>query len=331
MDQWEQVTNHARWEPTRTAAVICDMWDRHWCKSATARVAEMAPRMNEVITELRHRGVLIIHCPSDTMSYYEGTPGRKLAQAAPHVETAVPLKGWANLDPDKEGPLPIDDADGGCPDEPPCAPATKAPWPWQHEIDALQIKQGDAITDSAEAFYLMRQRGITNMIIMGVHENMCILARPFGIRQMVGQGQNVVLMRDLTDTMYNPRQMPYVNHFTGTDIMTWHIEKYWCPTITSDQITRRFALPFRRRHQSAGFSLSQLRQIAHHGRALPARQALHRGHAQSGLQPGSRLVPRRVPANEIRRAHPLGSLCHARTTAVTPPGLSSERTPAILS
>ena len=89
VDQWEQVTNHVRWDASRTAVVICDMWNQHWCRDATARVAEMAPRMNEVVTELRRRGVLIIHCPSDTMKYYEGTPGRKLAQAAPHIETTI--------------------------------------------------------------------------------------------------------------------------------------------------------------------------------------------------------------------------------------------------
>ncbi len=236
VDQWQQVTNHVRWEPSRTAAIVCDMWDQHWCKGATARVAEMAPRMNEVIMELRRRGVLIIHCPSDTMKYYADTPGRQLAQAAPQVQTTVPLKGWCNLDPAKESALPIDDSDGGCNDEPPCKPATKSPWPWHHQIDALQIKPGDAITDSAEAFYLMRQRGITNVILMGVHENMCVIGRPFSIRQMVGQGQNIVLMRDLTDTMYNSRRKPYVDHFIGTELMTWHIEKYWCSTITSDQI-----------------------------------------------------------------------------------------------
>jgi alpha-L-fucosidase len=232
VDQWEQVTNHARWEPSRTAVVICDMWNQHWCNGATARVAEMAPRMNDVITELRRRGVLIIHCPSDTMKYYEGTPGRKLAQAAPHVETTIPLKGSCPLDLTREAPLPIDDSDGGCTDD----PASPQGSPWTHEIDILKIKEGDAITDSAEAFYLMRQRGITNVIVMGVHENMCVVARPFSIRQMVYQGQNVVLMRDLTDTMYDPQQKPYVDHFTGTDLMAWHIEKYWCPTITSDQI-----------------------------------------------------------------------------------------------
>jgi alpha-L-fucosidase len=65
---------------------------------------------------------------------------------------------------------------------------------------------------------------------------MCVLGRPFSIRQMIYQGQNVVLVRDLTDSMYNSRQKPYVDHFTGNDLVTWHVEKYWCPTITSDQI-----------------------------------------------------------------------------------------------
>jgi type 1 glutamine amidotransferase len=68
---------------------------------------------------------------------------------------------------------------------------------------------------------------------MGVHENMCVLGRPFSIRQLVTVGKNVVLMRDMTDTMYNSRCRPYVSHFVGTDLVAEHIEKYWCPTVTS--------------------------------------------------------------------------------------------------
>ena len=40
-------------------------------------------------------------------------------------------------------------------------------------------------------------------------------------------------MRDMTDTMYNPCRAPFVSHFHGTDLVVEHIEKFWCPTITS--------------------------------------------------------------------------------------------------
>ena len=33
--------------------------------------------------------------------------------------------------------------------------------------------------------------------------------------------------------MYDPRQKPHVSHFTGNDLIVEHVEKYWCPTITS--------------------------------------------------------------------------------------------------
>lgn len=225
----EVIEKQVQWDPARTAVVVCDMWDKHHCPDATERVAEMAPRMNEVLKAARARGMLIIHCPSDTMEFYKDHPGRKLAQAAPKVETRVRLEGWCAVDGAKEPPLPIDDSDGGC-DGSPDSPSYKA---WTRQHPALEIMDGDAITDSAEAFYLMRQRGITNVVIMGVHINMCVLGRPFAIRQMVAQGQNVLLMRDMTDSMYNHRKRPWVSHFRGTELVVEHIEQYWCPSVTS--------------------------------------------------------------------------------------------------
>ena len=147
------------------------------------------------------------------------------------MKTKVLLKGWCHLDPQREGALPIDDTDGGCDCQPRCRGVVLSP-----QIEAIKIHPEDAITDSAEAYYLMRDRGITNVVVMGVHTNMCVLGRPFGIRQLVYQGQRVLLMRDLTDTMYNSRSKPFVNHFRGTDLVVEHIEKYWCPTVTSASI-----------------------------------------------------------------------------------------------
>jgi hypothetical protein len=62
---------------------------------------------------------------------------------------------------------------------------------------------------------------------------MCVLGRPFAIRQMVKQGKNVALVRDLTDTMYNPAMRPQVSHFEGTRLMVEHVERYWCPSFES--------------------------------------------------------------------------------------------------
>src|SRR5437016_12902290 len=66
---WRPVEKTVQWESKRTAIAICDMWNQHWCKGATARVGEMAPRMNRVINEARRHGVCIIHFPSGTRTY----------------------------------------------------------------------------------------------------------------------------------------------------------------------------------------------------------------------------------------------------------------------
>ena len=56
---WRAEERLVTWESTRTAIVVCDMWDRHWCPDATERVAEMAPVMNRVIESARGQGVQI--------------------------------------------------------------------------------------------------------------------------------------------------------------------------------------------------------------------------------------------------------------------------------
>ena len=226
-DQFKIVYKTVEWDPQKTAVIVCDMWDKHGCTAAAVRVAEMAPRVNQFVAEARRRGALIIHAPSDTMKFYKDHPGRKLVLDAPKIATEKPLKRWCSLDEEREPPLPIDDSDGGC-------DSSRTPGrPWTQQIKTIEIKPGDAIDDSPAVFNLLAQRGIDNVVILGVHTNMCVLGRAFGIRQMVGQGKNVVLVRDLTDAMYNPAKRPQVSHFRGTELVVEHIEKHWCPTITS--------------------------------------------------------------------------------------------------
>jgi len=217
------------------------MWDQHWCKGATHRVAELAQRVNQFIAEARKKGLLIVHAPSATVSHYQDHPARERAQSAPKATDLPPEIGkWCKwIDANEKTVYPIDQSDGGCD----CQPRCKGGKPWRKQIDTIHITDVDAISDSGEEVWnLFEQRGIKNVIILGVHTNMCVLGRPFGLRNMARYGKNVVLVRDLTDTMYNHRMPPYVSHFTGTDLIVEHVEKFICPTITSSVFTGQ--LPF---------------------------------------------------------------------------------------
>ena len=248
--QEQSVERAAEWDPRHTAVIICDMWDDHWCRGAAARVVELAPHVEHLVAQLRSRGVLVIHAPSTCMAPYEGTPARRLAQEAPHVETKTPLATstrwgtcWAWPDPQREPELPIDDTDMGCD----CAEKCEIREAWTRQIDAIRIEEGDAVTDNGqELFNLFAQRDIRHVAILGVHLNMCVLGRPFGIRQLVKQGVEVCLVRDMTDTMYDHRMRPFVDHFRGNDLMVEHVERHWCPTITSNQIVGGEPFAFKR-------------------------------------------------------------------------------------
>jgi len=230
----------AEWDAKETAVVICDMWDKHWCISASRRTAEIAPQINALANAVRAKGGLIIHCPSDTMKFYEGTPQRLLAMTAPKATPPTPLKGWRYLEPAREGTLPIDDKDGGCDDDPTCPKPQNKQWPWTREIATIEMGSKDAVTqDGAEVYNLFKQHGIKHVIVCGVHLNMCVLGRTFAIRQLTDWKFDVVLARDLTDSLYNPKQPPFVTHAKGTELMVEHVEKFWCPTITVDQVVQQ--------------------------------------------------------------------------------------------
>jgi nicotinamidase-related amidase len=232
-DSFKLVTEKQNWDPTKTAIIICDMWDQHWCRGAATRVSELAPTMNNVLNTARQQGMLIVHSPSDCMKFYKDYPQRKAAEkyALPNDKAE---EGRALLETEKNAVWPIDQSNGGCNDTPRCTER----YPWTKETDLLDIKENDVITDSGhEMVRMFREKGIDRVILMGVHTNMCVVSRPFGLRNMITYGMKVALMRDLTDVMYDARQAPYVNHFTGLELMIEYIEKYIAPTVLSTDLT----------------------------------------------------------------------------------------------
>lgn len=208
-----------------TALLICDMWDRHWCRGASERCQALAERMDPIVELARRRGILIVHAPSETMGFYCDHPARWRAQLAPVVEPEVgPMR--------EEPPLPIDSSDGGCDTDD--QPQYQA---WTRQNPAIRIDEDDMISDNGgEVYNLLAHYGIKHLFVVGVHTNMCVLGRSFGIRRMTRWGLDCILVRDLTDTMYDPKDPPQVSHEEGTDLVVRHIERYWAPSTSSGDL-----------------------------------------------------------------------------------------------
>ncbi len=185
---------------------------------------------------------MIIHSPSMVIDFYKDHPARLAAEntaSAPDIPDGIDA--WCHVisGADKKN-RPVDQSKGGCD----CEPRCKTAYIWTRQIETIAIENGDLVSDSGyEIWSVLYHRGIQNVVLVGVHTNMCVAGRSFGLRNLARFGKNVVLCRDLTDTMYDSRAFPFVNHFTGTDLVVEHIEKYICPTVLSSDVTGR--PPFR--------------------------------------------------------------------------------------
>ena len=248
-NRFHQLTRDEKWEPNQTAVIICDMWDSHHCVNAVRRVAELAPRMNRFVTELRHLGVTVIHAPSGCVDAYKDHPSRLRALSVPQSKSFPPeIANWCDRIPSEEAAAyPVDQSAGGEDDDPEdhrlwaerlTAIGRNPKAPWLKQCDAIEMSlKSDYISDSGQEIWsILEHSQIKNVILVGVHTNMCVLGRPFGLRRLAANGKNVVLCRDMTDTMYDPNAWPYVSHFTGTDLIINHIERFVCPTISSEQV-----------------------------------------------------------------------------------------------
>ena len=260
--RFHRFTREQKWKPEETAIIVCDVWDLHHCLNAVRRLEQFAPRLNAVLSEARSQGVTIIHSPSDCMPAYEKHAARQRAINAPKAAWVPHEVGsWCSVIPTEErAAYPIDQSDGGEDDD----PEEHAKWaaqlkamgrnpgtPWKTQSKLITIDEAhDFISDRGdEVWNVLESRGIKNVILTGVHLNMCVLGRPFGLRQMARNGKNVVLMRDMTDVMYNPKRWPYVSHLTAIDLVVDHVERFICPTISSDQILGGVPFQFAEDHR----------------------------------------------------------------------------------
>jgi hypothetical protein len=207
-------------DPKRIGVIAVDVWNFHWCKTATMRVDAIVPRMNKALDAARSLGMTVMLCPSDVVDNYVGYPQREAIFALPKFPVPSVMEVTCP---------PVPDAGGCACGRERCA----VNYGWDGMHPALRIADDDLMPDTqAEVYAICQKYGLTHLIYVGFHTQVCLLGKPMGLKAMKSAGLNCVLARDMTDA--HPGYDPARN-FTpdlNTEQVVEHFEKYLAPTIS---------------------------------------------------------------------------------------------------
>jgi hypothetical protein len=214
-------------DPKRIGVIAVDVWNFHWCKTATMRVDAIVPRMNKALDAARSLGMTVMLCPSDVVDNYVGYPQREAIFALPKLSVPNVVNVTCP---------PVPDAGGCACGRERCA----VNYGWDGMHPALRIADDDLMPDTqAEVYAICQKYGLTHLIYVGFHTQVCLLGKPMGLKAMKSAGLNCVLARDMTDAHpgYDPARnfTPDIN----TEQVVEHFEKYLAPTISfQDELTK---------------------------------------------------------------------------------------------
>lgn len=221
------VVSRERVDPRRVGVIAVDVWNHHWCKTATMRVDAIVPRLNRALEAARELGMTVMLCPSDVVENYAGFAQREAVLALPG--TAVPKVMEVTCPP-------VPDAGGCACGRERCA----GNYGWDGMHPGLRIGEADWMPDTqAEVYAICRKFGLTHLLYAGFHTQVCLLGKPMGLRAMKSAGLRCVLARDMTDAHpgYDPAR-----DFTpdgNTEEVVAHFERYLAPTLHFEEELRR--------------------------------------------------------------------------------------------
>lgn len=221
--------------PRKTAVVVIDMWDRHWCKTYTARVGNLVPRMNQTIAAARKLGLQIVWAPSDVAEFYKDYPQRRTMQAIP----SHPVPAKISFDPPQ---VPQGDYCECGPEQ----PDKEHKRVWTRQQADLVIEAEDLIADTnngRELLNLCAERGIDTLIYLGVASNMCVCYRDMGMINMRKHGLRTLFVSDQVESImangFNPATKTLDPNFTpakGSAIVQRFLEAHVAPSFESHQL-----------------------------------------------------------------------------------------------
>src|SRR5262249_32923577 len=157
-------------DPRKTAVIVIDPWNYHWCMTWSEQAGGMVPRLNATLAGARKLGMQVLWAPTDVASMYAGVPQRERGLAVPYV--AGPKT--------RECRCEFTIASGPCH----CGPGINCLPNYGHDAMPadIELAESDLIAcGTQEVYSICKRKGITHLIYVGGAINMCLTGKPEGL------------------------------------------------------------------------------------------------------------------------------------------------------
>ena len=220
-DSLELVEKEKTYDSSRVGVLVIGMWSGHQCLVADRILHELSPKVDSFLKVCRSKNMKVIFGSSSLTKLPKYAPLRKNMKGlsfAKLVDRGLSFP-----------PIPFDDSDGGVNE--------KNPNFKRDEVDlhpAIEVCDTDAMSDnSKEILNYLYHHDIKLLLVVGVHTNMCVLDRPYGIKNLARYGFPMALVRDLTDPMVKPDGVKVKDRDHAKEMIVKYIEQYFCPSVDS--------------------------------------------------------------------------------------------------
>lgn len=210
------------YDPKKIAVLVIGLWDSHNCQVAANILDELSPKADVFLKKCRTNGSHIIFGSSSL------TKNPEYKQLGKNIR--VPFQNFKDYGITIP-PLPFDDSDGGI--------VANNPNFNREDVNmhpAIEISNNDCMSgNSKEIMNYLVYNHVELLLVVGVHLNMCVLDRPYAIKNLIRYGMKVALVKDLTDIMYSGKLESLTREEMTNRMIEW-VEEYVCPTTTTDDV-----------------------------------------------------------------------------------------------
>ena len=201
----------------KTALIVVDMWDSHYCKTLTLRANLLASRINTALSHFRQHCIPILFMAEDVLPAHREEVGARILSAYKHLFTAD----WKEI---QHPPAPgYRTWWNQCV----CTDGTNCPgnYTWSTLHPGIDRSPYDLIGGWWMHTGFIRAHELTTLLYCGMASNICVLdARHFSVCQSLGGGMECILLGDLVESF-----IPDYGWAEANQKMEEYYEEYICP------------------------------------------------------------------------------------------------------